>query len=237
MRVTSHCANHPSREARQRCRSCRKWLCDRCTRRFGVHVYCSLRCRIEGLVRSSWESLCAVIRHPLHPAWVIAVVAGASALLVAEVGLRVAELIEVNRPVGPSGTSSEIGPSIDLTGRLVVDDDRWRVEISGEPGAAVLVLAGDRPLRVVTIGDDGLGEVADLEVGPDDAPLRLVPLAAVTVDLEAPPEPIATATTTATPSPTHTHRPSFRSVVSPALRSSRRWADTVDGASLRTAVI
>jgi len=204
MRVTSHCANHPSREARQRCRSCRKWLCDRCTRRFGVHVYCSLRCRIEGLFRSAWEILCAVVRHPLHPAWVIAVVAGASALLVTEVGLRVAELIEVNRHVGPSGTFAEIGPSTDLTGRLVIDDDRWRVEISGEPGAAVLVLAGDRPLRVVTIGDDGLGEVTDLEVDPDDAPLRLVPLAAITVDLEAPPKPTATATTTATPSPTRT---------------------------------
>ncbi|MBD3872823.1 MAG: hypothetical protein IFK91_07910, partial [Acidobacteria bacterium] len=38
--MTSNCANHPSREASQRCSSCRKWLCDVCVNRFNGQVYC-----------------------------------------------------------------------------------------------------------------------------------------------------------------------------------------------------
>ncbi|MFV2071174.1 MAG: polysaccharide deacetylase family protein [Thermoanaerobaculales bacterium] len=150
----------------------------------------------------------------------IAVVAGASALLMAEVGLKVAELIAVNSSVVRSGTFSEIDPSTNLTGRFEVDDDQWRLEISGQPGVAVLVLADDRPLRVVTLDDDGFGAVGDLGIGFDGAPLRLVPLAAFTVDLEAPTEPAVTATATAKPSPTRTLTPTPTVTATPSAAPS-----------------
>ena len=72
MRVTSHCANHPSKEAGQRCRSCHTWLCDSCVHRYGRHVYCGRGCQLRGVAAAWLEAAGRLARHPVHGAWAIA---------------------------------------------------------------------------------------------------------------------------------------------------------------------
>ena len=215
MRVTSHCANHPSKEASQRCRTCGKWLCDKCLRRFGIRVYCGRRCQLEGLGRRALKRLAALARGPLHPAWVIAVVAGASALLLTGVGLRVAELLEVSG--GLDSVQSAVDPGANLSGKVLADGDNWRVEVRGTPGATVLVLAGDHPRRVLTIGEDGRGEVGNLELDATEDRVRIVPLASAALDLEPPPVPTASRTPTASSTPTATPIPTRTPTATPEL--------------------
>ncbi|MEJ2190547.1 MAG: polysaccharide deacetylase family protein [Acidobacteriota bacterium] len=199
MRVTSHCANHPSREASQRCRSCGKWLCDRCLHRYGSHVFCGRRCQIEDLGRRALKKITSLARGPLHPAWAIAVAAGASALLLTAVGLKVAEVLEVSGGFGAHRPAAFVGEG--LSGRIVVKDGEWRVELRGRPGETVLVLALGRPIRVVTINEEGQAEVKGSELEPIEGPLRIVPLAGTPLDLGSPPRSSAASTPTETASP------------------------------------
>ena len=71
MRATSHCANHPSREAGLRCRSCGKWLCDRCTTTFQGRVFCGHKCRTHDLVSGSTARTVAAARRPVPAIWVV----------------------------------------------------------------------------------------------------------------------------------------------------------------------
>lgn len=213
MRVTSHCANHPSREASQRCRSCGKWLCDRCLHRYGSHVFCGRRCQIESLGRNALKKIVALARGPLHPAWAIMVVACAAALLLTVVGLKVAELLQVSGGFESHRPAPNAGEG--LSGTLVVENDTWHVELRGNPGETVLLLVGGRPVRVVTIGEDGRAEADGVELGSNEGEVRIVPLAGTALDLGFPPSPTATYTPTATAKPTETPSPTPSPTVAP----------------------
>jgi len=209
MRVTTHCANHPSREAGQRCNSCEKWLCDTCVNRFNGRVYCDKRCRLTGLFRDLGGRATSIARRPLHPAWVMAVTTGAAALLIAAIGIHVAELVEVSRGIADTRSSTVID-GIALSGRIVVEDGRPRITVLGNPGTQVLVLVENRPVRVVILDDDGRAELDGPEVESGGGPVQLVTLAGVTIDLELPPPtatPTATATATTSPTATPTTTP------------------------------
>jgi len=219
MRVTSHCANHPSKEASQRCRSCRKWLCEVCFRRYRGRVYCDRKCEVSGAIRDGFENSLAFARQPLHAAWVIAAVAGASALLLTAVGTKVAELVEVSRSIEGSRPASV--DRVEISADIVVSEDGLHIESSGPPGTQVLLLRDGRPLGVVTLDDDGHASTENLDVSPGEGPLRIVPLTSEGLELALPtPTEIPTPAATPEPSPTATPRPT------PASRTDSRMVPT-----------
>ncbi len=223
MRVTSHCANHPSKEASQRCRSCRKWLCDVCFRRYHGRVYCGLKCRLVGILRDSLDRTVEFAGQPLHPAWVIAAVAGASALLLSLVGIKVAELIEVSR--GVAGTHAEAEVQTKVSARVDASDEGLRIVAEGPPGTTVLLTRDGRLLGIVTFDDDGLASFSgpDLEIG--EGPLQIVPLTRSSVELELPRTP--------RPSPTVTRTPTGVIMPSPSPSSAPRAPRISDAADSR----
>jgi len=212
MRVTSNCVNHPSKEAGSRCRSCSKWLCDDCLNRYGARIYCGRRCQIMGALKSSPAAAIAAAKKPVHAAWAIAVAAGCSAILLTAVGLMVAELVEVNRGLGVGSTVGETK----ISGAITVDGDRLQIEVRGEPGVQVLVVADERPLRILTLSDKGRAELDDLELEFGRQAIRLVPLSGSPIDLEtshlptmtAASSPTSTVSETAAATATRTSRPS-----------------------------
>jgi len=200
MRVTSHCVNHPSKEAGQRCRSCRKWLCDACFQRFRGRVYCGRKCQTIGTVRDGIDQAMTYARRPLHPVWVIAAVAGASALLLSAVGIKVAELVEVSRSIESSRPI--IDKQVEISADIVASEDGLRIESTGPPGTRVLLLRDGRPIEVVTLDDEGHASSEDLDLSSVEGPLRIVPLTSEGLELTLP-----TPTATPEPSPTATPRP------------------------------
>ena len=139
----------------------------------------------------------------------MAVTASAAALLIAAVGILVAELVEVSSRIADP-RSSTVLDGIALSGQIVVEDGRPTITVHGNPGAQVLVLVENRPVRVVILDDDGRADLDCPEFEPGGGPVQLVTLAGVAIDLEPPPPPpitptaTTTATATATASPTAT---------------------------------
>ena len=219
MRVTSHCINHPSKEAGQRCHSCRKWLCDLCFHRYRGRVYCGRKCQTIGTVRDGIDRAIRYARRPLHPAWVIAVVAGASALLLSAVGIRVAELVEVSRTV--EGSRAIIEEQAEISADIVVSEDGLRIESTGPPGTRALLLRDGSPLGIITFDEEGHASTEDLDSRPGEGPLQIVPLPSSGLSLTMP-TPTETPTPTATPepSPTATPRPT------PSSRTDSRMVPT-----------
>ena len=213
MRVTSHCVNHPSKEAGQRCRSCRKWLCDACFQRFRGRVYCGRKCQTIGTVRDGIDQAITYARRPLHAAWVIAAVAGASALLLSAVGIKVAELVEVSRSIESSRPIIE--KQVDISADIVASEDGLRIESTGPPGTRVLLLRDGRPIEVVTLDDEGHASSEDFDLSSGEGPLRIVPLTSEGLELTLP-----TPTATPEPSPTATPRPT------PVSRTDSRMVPT-----------
>ncbi len=204
MRVTSRCVNHPSKEAGQRCRSCRKWLCDACFQRYRGRIYCGRKCQTIGAVRDGVNQAISNARQPLHPAWVMSVVAGASALLLSAVGMKVAELVEVSR--GVEGTRHIVEEQVDISANIVVSEDGLGIESTGPPGARLLLLRDGKPLGVVTLDNEGHAFSEDLNLSSGEGVLRIIPL--TTSDLEiAVPTPTVTSTPTKTSTPTDTPTP------------------------------
>jgi len=220
MRVTSHCANHPSKEAGSRCTSCRKWLCDDCLNRYGARVYCGRRCQIVGSLRATPEAAITAARRPVHAVWAIAVASTASAILLWAVGLKVAELVEVNRGLGVA-TRSE---GAEVSGELAVDGDSLKIEVRGEPGVRVLVVADEQPLRILTLDNHGRAEMDDLELEIGQHAIRLVPLSGAPFDLEAPllptMTPTSSPTSTATKTVAATAKRTPRQSTTPVIRTS-----------------
>ncbi|MDX2435911.1 MAG: polysaccharide deacetylase family protein [Acidobacteriota bacterium] len=203
MRVISHCANHPSKDAGQRCYSCRKWLCEACVQRFGTHVYCGQNCHLTGVSRDVLRSGLVLARKPLHPAWVLAITAAATAVMVTAVALHVAKLISVSDLQLTHEFEIE---RAQLVAAEVFYGDQGRIlRIEGTPGTRVVMLDNEQPIEVMTVGDQGAfeGQLADA-VG-DSQSVRLITLSESTVDLDLskvpPPSP------TPTPSPTNVPRP------------------------------
>jgi peptidoglycan/xylan/chitin deacetylase (PgdA/CDA1 family) len=197
MRVTSHCTNHPSKEAGQRCRSCQKWLCEICFKRYRGRIYCGRKCQVTGATRDGIANVVSRLRSPVHPAWVIATVAGVSALLLTAVGIKVGQLVEVSREV--DGPRAEAVGETTIQARSVVENGRLWIEAEGPPGTEVLLLRKGEPVRVLTLDAEGRSTTEGVDLDLGDGPVRLVPLARTGVDLELPQRPAPTPTRTTTP--------------------------------------
>ena len=225
MRVTSCCVNHPSKEAGQRCRSCRKWLCDVCFERYQGRVYCGRKCQTVGALRDGIDRAISNARQPLHSAWVIAVVAGASALLLSAVGIKVAELVEVSR--GNQSTRPIAEEPIDISADLVVSQGGLRIELTGPPGARLLLLRDGKPLGVITLDDEGHAFSEDLNLSSGEGMLQIVPLTSSGLEI-ALPIPTEKLTPTRTSTPTETTTPTATPKSSPMESPGRTWVGQPD---------
>ncbi|HSN56667.1 MAG TPA: polysaccharide deacetylase family protein [Candidatus Sulfomarinibacteraceae bacterium] len=219
MRLTSHCVNHPSREAGLRCRHCGIWLCDRCADEIGGHVYCGPRCRVRDLVATATGRVVGVLRRPVPPVWAVLVPASlvlGLATWAAVLGARLDEL------AGPSTPGAGGLPT--ASAAWVRDGDAARLFIRGTPDARILVLVDGAPVTVAVLDGEGQATVDGLELGP----YAEVAVAA----LAGPPAPVpAAATATATDTATQTHT-ATRTPASTPIRTAPR---TASGTSTATA--
>ncbi len=200
MRVTSNCANHPSREASQRCRSCGKWLCNRCVHPIHGHIFCGLKCRIHDLVNRRRSRFAAALRAPVSPfvaAVVVALVTIAAGTWIATLSMR---LSAISNDAGPVPASIPYAVA-----EILRNDDSLTIEIQGSPGATVVLFADGNPIRSITLDDDGRASVADPGITSRSA-LELAALAEVPEPIAPPPTvtPTETPTSTATATPTRT---------------------------------
>lgn len=213
MRVTSHCVNHPSKEAGQRCHSCRTWLCEACVRRFGSHVYCGRKCQLAGRARDVVSDGLSLARRPLHPVWVLTVAVAVSAALLTVIGLSIGELIAVSGPGDPIASEPDRRPTFKAT---VITGAQGRVvRIEGHPGTRVLVLGNEHPSEVLTIGADGLAESPIPDPVGSGGTLRLValsePAGDFVLDVAGAPDPAAPLPTTV-PRSASTRSPELRAI-------------------------
>jgi peptidoglycan/xylan/chitin deacetylase (PgdA/CDA1 family) len=207
MHAHSHCANHPSHEARYRCATCGTWVCERCAREHADRIFCSVRCQRRGELRRLGSRAAAVLGHRVPAAWSIALTTAACVLLAAGVGRLVAELLEVSTPADGAAVGVAVTPA-PPEGRVVAHDGGWRLEVIGAPETSLLVEVGDRPVTVVRLDDSGRGSV-DLAADPDaGSQVRVSSLSGPPVVVGAlptatptPPQPTATATATPPASP------------------------------------
>ncbi len=222
MQVTSPCIHHPSKEANQRCRSCHKWLCDACFTRYRGGIYCGRSCHVKGVFVDSVMSALAFAKRPLHSAWVITVIAGASALLLWTVGLKVADLVEINGSL--AGRPPDHPIQVDIEASLTAQEQGLLVEARGTPGTRVLLLEGEHPLGIVTLDESGYGELSGIPLRPEAENLRFIPITAAEIDLGPPPPslvveeptPEPTVRPTVPPTPEPTPRKRLRTASSPA---------------------
>jgi len=196
MHAHSHCANHPSHEARYRCATCGTWVCERCAREHADRIFCSVRCQRRGELRRLGSRAAAVLGHRVPAAWSIALTTAACVLLAAGVGRLVAELMEVSTPADGAAVGVAVTPA-PPEGHVVAQDRGWRLEVIGAPGTSVLVEVGDRPVTVVQLDNEGRGRV-DFAAAPDaGSQVRVSSLSGPPVVVGA----LPTATPTAAPAP------------------------------------
>ena len=202
MHSVSHCANHPSHEARHRCSSCGTWVCERCAREHDNRIFCSRRCRSRDRLARLWSRTAAILSQPVPAAWSIVLTTAASVLLAAGVGRLVAELIEVSTPAGGGAVENAVPvPQAPPEGRVVVRDGAWILELSGEPGTSVLVETGGRPVAVVELDRDGRGGFALPASADGGSRFRVSTLSGPAMEIGAPP---VAAVVPTPPSPTAT---------------------------------
>ena len=202
MRVTSHCANHPSREAGQRCRSCGKWLCDRCVRPMRGHVFCGLKCWVHDLVKRGTSRLTTILRSTVSPVWaamVIILVTLAAGWWIVSLAVRLSGMSDEQRPIQGSIPYA--------VAEMVRDGDALTIEIQGSPGATVVIFANEVPIRVLTLDEEGRGSVDDVEI-TSRASLGVAALAEPPEAISPPPTLTPTNTPTLTPTATATRTPS-----------------------------
>jgi peptidoglycan/xylan/chitin deacetylase (PgdA/CDA1 family) len=206
MRVTSHCTNHPSKEASHRCTSCGKWLCEGCFKRYHGRVFCGRKCRTVAVARDGVKGVLGFARQPIHPAWSIAITAGAAALLLSAVGIKVAELVEVSRTV--DGSLSGGAEQVDISAEVFVTEQGIGVEADGLPESSVLLLRDGKPVGVFVLDDDGHGSIEHVDLASGEGLLQIIPVTEAGLELVLP-TPTETPVPTATPepSPTDTPRP------------------------------
>ncbi len=217
MRVTSHCANHPSKDAGQRCYSCRKWLCEACVRRFGSHVYCGQKCRLEGFSKDSFKGALTIARRPLHPAWVMAVTSALCAILLAAVAVHIADLVSIHDLQQPSDRTAPRPPTV--IAEAYEGDHGRMVRVSGTPGTRVVVMDNEIPVGAFTIGGGGSVEAEMPDAVGDGDGVRVVALSetAVALDMSAIPAPSPTPapTPTVVPPPPPTPRAAIAAAAVP----------------------
>jgi len=230
MRVTSHCVNHPSREAGQRCRSCGAWLCDRCVRPMRGHVFCGLKCWVHDLVKRGTSRLTAILRSTVSPVWtamVIILVTLAAGWWIVSLAVRLSGMSDEQRPFQ--------GSTPYAVAEMVRDGDALTIEIQGSPGATVVIFANQVPIRVLTLDEEGRGSVDDVEITsraslgsavlaePPEAitpPPTLTPTNTPTLTPTSTPTRTSTRTVTATASPSTTPSPSATSTATPTATST-----------------
>jgi hypothetical protein len=211
MRATSYCTNHPSKEAGLRCRSCGKWLCDRCTRVFHGRVFCGHRCRAHDLAARHVSKIAGAARSQVPILWTaiivgLGIVFTGTWIIVLVLRLQtVNDHIDVRREPLPYAVAE-----------LVRHDDTLRVVIQGSPDATVLLIADGVPARILTLDgkgravltDAGFAEGVSLEIAALAEPPESVPgLPTLTPTRTAVPEVTGTPTPTRTPSPDATRPP------------------------------
>lgn len=180
MRVTSHCATHPSREATVRCRACGKWLCERCSRRIAGHIYCGVGCRSHDLWRHGREVVTSIAATRVHPAWTaLTIVAAVTLLTISLVKTSGRLLAEAS-----GNQSAESAPAV--SGRLRPADTEGRSDlvVEGPPHAAVLVSAAGHPILVAVL--DGAGRTSIQLPAGTEGRLDMVLLQGPAAHLELP---------------------------------------------------
>lgn len=193
MRVTSHCANHPSREAGQRCRSCGKWLCDRCVHTMHGHIFCGLKCRIDDLVNRGRSRLTTNLRSPIPPVWVGLILTVVVVALGSWIGSLIVRLATIS---GESDAHTGLLPY--AVAELVQDDGDLRIEIQGSPGATVVLIANGSPVRMLRLDDNGSASIADMDI-TDSTTLEIAALAEPPEAVLPPPTPTPTETSSPVP--------------------------------------
>ncbi|MEJ2583438.1 MAG: polysaccharide deacetylase family protein, partial [Acidobacteriota bacterium] len=184
MRVTSHCTNHPSKEASHRCTSCGKWLCEGCFKRYHGRVFCGRKCRTVAVARDGVKGVLGFARQPIHPAWSIAITAGAAALLLSAVGIKVAELVEVSRTV--DGSLSGGAEQVDISAEVFVTEQGIGVEADGLPESSVLLLRDGKPVGVFVLDDDGHGSIEHVDLASGEGLLQIIPVTEAGLELVLP---------------------------------------------------
>ena len=147
MLATSHCTVHPSRDAGQRCRSCGCWLCERCALTTPRGIFCSNRCRRRFSLLSTFAGLRRLATNPLEGPWVIGLVGGLIALLIAGVGMLASRLVEVSQPAPLQAPIQ--------TFRLVETGAGLDVTIEGPPGRHVIVVDPSGRPQTITFDSEG----------------------------------------------------------------------------------
>jgi len=221
MRVTSHCANHPSREAGQRCRSCGKWLCDRCVHPMQGHIYCGLKCRLEDLGKRGGSRLSSALRSPVPTIWVVLLIALVTLAMGSWIGVLAVRLSEMSGDPDPHSARAPYAVA-----EIVQDDDDLRIEIRGSPETTVVLIADRIPVRILTLDADGRGSVTDDEV-IDSASLEI---AVVAGPVEAV-KPLSTPTPGDTPARSST--PSLTETTAPSMTPSSDTSLTVTATPIR----
>jgi peptidoglycan-N-acetylglucosamine deacetylase len=206
IRAVSHCFAHPSHEAKLRCTSCGRWVCDRCANEWGDRVFCSHWCHaISGAKRLPATTLEA-LRSRVAPHWSIAVVASAAALLLSVVGSHLAVLLQESTLASAHGAVPEVAP-IPVSGRLAIEDGESRLDLEGPPNGRLLVFTGGSPAFEVTLDASGSGSATGLGELPSDSGVQVVQVSQPPIVIRAPVAPPATALPSPPPSATHTPSP------------------------------
>jgi peptidoglycan/xylan/chitin deacetylase (PgdA/CDA1 family) len=108
----------------------------------------------------------------------------ASALLLVAVGVKVAELVAVNRGL-EAALSPAAEPRQELLGSIESDGDRHWIDVQGPSESRVLVVIGDRPHQVLTLDRDGHARSAEIDPETLDGSIRLHRLADGELELDA----------------------------------------------------
>ena len=218
MRVTSHCANHPSREAGQRCRSCGKWLCDRCVHTMHGHIFCGLKCRLEDMAKRSRSRLSSTLRSPVSPIWVALLITLVTLAMGSWIGALVLKLASMSGD--PDSHPSSVPYAV---AEIVRDGGDLRIEIQGSPEATVVLIADQVPVRIIILDEDGRGSVTDMEI-IESASLEI---AALTGPAEAiSPPPTFAPTNTPTQSTALTPTATFTRSMTPSLTATSTVTST-----------
>ncbi len=164
-----------------RCRSCGKWLCDRCVRPIHGHIFCGWRCRFLDLVNRSRKWVASVVKSPVSPFF--------AALVITLVFLGAGTWITVlaMRLSAVSGDTGQApAPLPHAMATTVRDGDTLTIAIQGSPGATVVIFADGDPIRAVTLDDHGRASMADPGI-TDESVLELAALAGAPEPIASPP--------------------------------------------------
>lgn len=207
MRAISHCFAHPSHEAKLRCTSCGRWVCDRCANEWGNRVYCSRWCHAVRGAKQVPAATLAALRSPVAPQWSIAVIASAGALLLSTVGSHLGVFLQEARLTSVHELSARPAPP-PVSGQLAFEGGRWRLDLEGSPNGRLMVIAHGIPAIELELDASGRGSVTGLDELSLTNGVQVVSVNQPPVVIEAAARPLATASPSPRPSPSPTHSPS-----------------------------